>query len=96
MWQAVYAGPARENVLHFEHLDLPVYVQFWEFLVGLVAGRTFGAGTGLVHCVAPCFGYSFRLGAPVTDLIAQRFPITASIAVGAALLWLVVGGSPLG
>jgi peptide/nickel transport system permease protein len=79
------------SVLSFEHLDRPVYVQFGEFLLGIVAGRDFGAGTGLVHCAAPCFGYSFTQGAPVTDLIIQRFPVTASLAIGAALLWLVVG-----
>jgi peptide/nickel transport system permease protein len=78
-------------VLHFEHLDLPIYVQFGEFLWGIVAGRTFGEGAGTVHCGAPCFGYSFQQGAPVTQLIAERFPVTASIAVGAAVLWLVVG-----
>lgn len=78
-------------VLQFEHLDLPVYLQFGEFLVGIFAGRTFGTGAGTVHCMAPCFGYSFQQGAPVTELIGERFPVTASIAVGAAILWLVVG-----
>ncbi|WP_163506457.1 ABC transporter permease [Fodinicola acaciae] len=79
------------SVLHFEHLDLPIYVQFGEFLVGIVAGRTFGEGAGVVHCAAPCFGYSFQQGAPVTQLIGERFPVTASIAVGAAILWLLIG-----
>jgi peptide/nickel transport system permease protein len=79
------------SVLSFEHLDRPIYVQFGEFLSGIFAGRTFGVGAGQIHCAAPCFGYSFRLGVPVTDLLVQRFPVTASIAVGAAVLWLLVG-----
>ncbi len=35
--------------------------------------------------------YSFQLHENVTDLILSRLPVTASIAVGAALLWLVAG-----
>ncbi|HEX6443508.1 MAG TPA: ABC transporter permease [Streptosporangiales bacterium] len=75
----------------FMGFDKPWWQQFWDFLTGIVGGRTFGSGAAAVHCAAPCFGYSFRLNSPVTTLIAQRFPVTFSIAVGAALLWLVVG-----
>lgn len=75
----------------FMGLDAPWYGQFAQYLWSIVAGRTFGTGAAAIHCSAPCFGYSFQLGAPVTDLILQRLPITASIAVGAAVLWLVAG-----
>jgi peptide/nickel transport system permease protein len=72
-------------------LDQPWYAQFWQFLKGIVVGRSFGTGSGVVVCSAPCFGYSFQLQTPVTQLILTRFPVTASIAVGAAVLWFVVG-----
>jgi peptide/nickel transport system permease protein len=75
----------------FLGLDLPWYGQFWEFLKGIVVGRTFGSGGDALACAAPCFGYSFQLNTPVTQLILTRFPVTASIAVGAAVLWFVTG-----
>jgi peptide/nickel transport system permease protein len=65
--------------------------QYADFLGGIVAGRHFGSGLAAVDCAAPCFGYSFRLNQPVTQLIVDRAPITFSIAFGAALLWLVIG-----
>ncbi len=81
----------REAVRHFLGYDQPVLVQVADFLRGIVAGRTYGDGTAAVVCHAPCFGYSFRLNESVTALIGDRFPVTASIALGAALLWTVVG-----
>ncbi|MDQ2837376.1 MAG: ABC transporter permease [Actinomycetota bacterium] len=68
-----------------------VPMQYWEFLRGIVFGRSYGTGAAIVHCSAPCFGYSFPQGRDVTSLIADRFPVTLSIAIGAALLWLVAG-----
>ncbi|MFD0783008.1 ABC transporter permease [Micromonospora azadirachtae] len=65
--------------------------QYLGFLGGIVAGRTFGSGVAAVHCAAPCFGYSFRLNESVTQLIVDRFPVTFSIAIGAAVLWLIIG-----
>jgi ABC-type dipeptide/oligopeptide/nickel transport systems, permease components len=69
----------------------PWWEQLWNFLAGIVVGRSFGSGDAAVVCSAPCFGYSFQQNASVTDLILSRFPVTASIAVGAAVLWLVTG-----
>ena len=81
----------REAVRHFLGYDQPTLVQLGDFLGGIVAGRTYGTGTAAVHCSAPCFGYSFRLNEPVTTLIGDRFGVTVSIALGAALLWTLVG-----
>jgi peptide/nickel transport system permease protein len=36
-------------------------------------------------------GYSYYSSAPVRQLLASRVPVTASLALGAAVLWLVVG-----
>ncbi|MDM4763892.1 ABC transporter permease [Galbitalea sp. SE-J8] len=75
----------------FMGTDLPWWQQLLEFLRGIVLGRDFGSGAAAVHCAAPCFGYSFQQNASVTELILSRFPVTASIAIGAAVLWLVTG-----
>ncbi len=75
----------------FMGFDKPVWEQFGAFLVGIVFGRTYGAGQAAIQCSAPCFGYSFRLNDTVTHLISSRFGVTFSIAIGAAILWLVVG-----
>ncbi|SDC65393.1 peptide/nickel transport system permease protein [Sanguibacter gelidistatuariae] len=72
-------------------LDLPSWKQYLLFLGGIFAGRTFGSGATAIDCAAPCLGYSFRLNESVTDLITSRLPVTFSIAIGAAVLWLVVG-----
>ncbi|WP_232548443.1 ABC transporter permease [Propioniciclava soli] len=80
-----------ESARVFLGYDQPWYTQVWNYLTGIVAGRTFGEGAGAIHCDAPCLGYSFRLGAPVTSLIASRAPVTASLAIGAAVLWLLGG-----
>jgi peptide/nickel transport system permease protein len=86
--------PERQQaVRHFYGYDQPMAAQFLDFLRGIVAGRNFGTGTAAVHCSTPCFGYSFRLHEPVTTLIGQYFPVTASIAIGAAVLWLLLGVS---
>ncbi len=75
----------------FMGTDLPWYQQLVNFLVGIVAGRDFGSGAAAVHCPAPCFGYSFQQSAPVTELLVDRLPLTLSIAIGAAVLWMVLG-----
>jgi peptide/nickel transport system permease protein len=72
-------------------LDRPVYVQYAEFMRGIVAGRTIGHGIDAVRCPAPCLGYSFRTYEPVTSMIARAVPVTVSIVVGAVVLWLGVG-----
>ncbi|TDV56072.1 ABC transporter permease [Actinophytocola oryzae] len=75
----------------FMQLDQPWYQQFASFLGGIVAGRTFGTGVTAIHCPAPCFGYSFQQNEETFHLILSRLPVTASIAVGAAVLWLLAG-----
>jgi peptide/nickel transport system permease protein len=82
-----------EQARHFMQLDQSTIQQYLNFLKGIFAGRTFGEGAAAVQCNAPCFGYSFPLARPVTTLILERLPITASIALGAAVLWLVLGVS---
>ncbi|MFK0294474.1 ABC transporter permease [Streptomyces sp. NPDC090442] len=68
-------------------LDQPVPVQYWHFLVGIFAGRDFTLG----HCSAPCFGYSFATKQDVWSTMMDRLPLTASLAVGGAVAFLVIG-----
>lgn len=82
-----------ETARHFMQLDQTTLQQYLSFLKGIFTGRTFGEGAAAVHCNAPCFGYSFPLARPVTTLILDRLPVTASIAIGAAILWLLLGVS---
>ena len=79
-----------EKLSLFMGIDQPWFVQLGEFLKGIVFGRSFGTGVA-VDCNAPCFGYSFLRNSSVTDLVIARFPATASIAIGAAVLFLLIG-----
>lgn len=72
-------------------VDQAWWKQLFDFLGGIVGGRTYGDGAAAIHCNAPCFGYSFRLRDSVTNLILDRLPITFSLTIGAAILWGIGG-----
>ena len=74
-------------------LDKPLVAQYADFAKGIFAGRTYGSGRATFECHVPCLGYSFRKGAEVTDLLVSRFPVTAQLALGAFVLWILVGVS---
>ncbi len=69
----------------------PVQVQFGRFLKGIVFGQTYTDGPSKTYCPAPCLGYSWRNDQPVWPLLVSNIPVTASLAIGAAVLWLVSG-----
>lgn len=75
----------------FMGFDEPWIQQYLDFLGGIFTGRTFGSGATAIVCSAPCFGYSFQQNTPVLQLIGDRLPVTASLAIGSAVLWLVFG-----
>ncbi|MEU1390767.1 MULTISPECIES: ABC transporter permease [unclassified Nonomuraea] len=64
-------------------LDRPLWEQFGGYVAGIVAGRP--------GCHVPCLGFSYQNALPVWDLLIDRLGASASLAVGAALLWLAVG-----
>ena len=74
-------------------LNQPLIVQYWNFLSGIVAGRNYNAGPSVTYCAPPCFGYSFRSQQPVWPQMMAALPVTASLAIGAAILWLIGGVS---
>ncbi|MGP3957761.1 ABC transporter permease [Nonomuraea sp. 3N208] len=69
----------------------PVVVQYGRFLKSLVFGAEYDYGAGVEQCPAPCFGYSFITGQPVWPDLIDRLPVTISLAIGAALIWVAVG-----
>lgn len=72
--------------------DLPLYQQYWHFLSGILFGQNITDGqSAAIHCAAPCFGYSFRQNELVGSLIMQALPVSLSLCLGAALLWLIGG-----
>ncbi|MFD4944789.1 ABC transporter permease [Streptomyces sp. NPDC058239] len=73
------------------HLGDPLYMQYAHFLQGLFVGRDYSTGTGVLHCQAPCLGLSYQSDQQVTELILAKLPATASLAVGAFVLWMLLG-----
>lgn len=69
----------------------PVYEQYGRFLKGLVLGADYSTGPTTEHCPAPCFGYSFITQNPVWPDLVDRLEVTLSLALGAAILWLLGG-----
>lgn len=93
----------REQAARALGYDAPVLDQWTAFAGGLVLGRDFPADPELrraspeivTHCAAPCLGWSHVNGRTVNDLVADAFPVTASLAVVAIGVW-VLGGVGLG
>jgi len=80
-----------EGNRHRLGLDVPVQVQYGRFVKGLFVGRDYGDGAAAFHCPAPAFGYSFNRHECVSQLVGEAFPVTLSLAVGAFILWMLVG-----
>jgi peptide/nickel transport system permease protein len=94
--QYVGRNPTHAAIVQMEArlgLDQPLPVQYWHFLSGIVAGAHYSVGPSVTYCPPPCFGYSFRTQAPVWPQMMAALPVTVSLAVGAAILWLVGGVS---
>ncbi|MFD9884386.1 ABC transporter permease [Streptomyces alboflavus] len=72
-------------------LDQPIWRQFWDFLAGIFTGRTIGTGQYALRCDFPCLGYSYENSEAVWGLLMDRLPVSASLALGAAVLWLALG-----
>jgi peptide/nickel transport system permease protein len=94
--QYVGRNPTRSAILQMEaklNLNAPLVVQYWHFLWGIVAGTHYNSGPSVTYCAPPCFGYSFRSQQPVWPQMVAALPVTLSLAIGAAVLWLIGGVS---
>ena len=68
-----------ETIALIQHrlgLDLPVWKQYLNFVTNAVQGN---------------LGYDYYHQVAVTEIIRQALPITLSLALGAAVIWLVLG-----
>jgi peptide/nickel transport system permease protein len=63
-------------IKHRLGLDLPVWKQYLQFVENALQGN---------------LGYDYYHQVPVTTIIAGALPITVSLALGAAVLWLLLG-----
>ncbi len=73
-------------------LDEPVVVQYAKFVSGIFVGRTYSPDSPApIVCKAPCLGYSFTRHEEVMSLIARSAPVTIYLAVGAFVMWILVG-----
>ncbi len=92
--QYVGRNPTREAVLQVEHqlgLNQPLWVQYWHYLRAIFIGEHYSSGPSSVYCPPPCFGYSFRSQQPVWPQMIAALPVTVSLAIGAAVIWLISG-----
>ena len=71
--------------------DQPIYIQYWDYIKGLFVGADYKFGPDATHCDAPCFGYSFKSHVEVWPQLTQRIPVSFSLAVGAAVIWVIFG-----
>ena len=79
-------------LVHRFGFDLPLPAQYWHYLSGILFGQTITDGVSTpIHCAAPCFGYSFRQNELVGTLLLRAAPVSLSICIGAAILWLIGG-----
>jgi peptide/nickel transport system permease protein len=72
-------------------LDDPILVQLFDFFRGIFVGRDYVGGGTSLNCPAPCFGYSFKNEQAVWPELVDRFPVTFLLAIGAAVIWLIIG-----
>jgi peptide/nickel transport system permease protein len=94
--QYVGRNPTRQAILQVEQqlgLADPLYLQYGRFLRAIVLGAHYRSGPTVSYCPPPCFGYSFRNQEPVWPQMVSDIPVTLSLAIGAAVIWLVTGVS---
>jgi peptide/nickel transport system permease protein len=74
------------------HLNDPLPQQYWYWLFGYPGSSDATNGiqqnTGILH---GDLGYSYINQQSVNTILKDAFPITLSLAVGAAILWLIMG-----
>ncbi len=72
-------------------LNEPIVTQYTDFARGIFVGREIVYGQASYDCPAPCLGVSFGTRSLVTDEALARAPATVSLAVGASIIYLIVG-----
>jgi len=71
------ASPAEiKHIAHLLYLDRPLYMQYWHYLVQLVWHQSLGT--------------SFANRQSVNSIIFSAAPVTASLVIGGAVVWMAV------
>jgi peptide/nickel transport system permease protein len=63
-------------IRHALGVDKPFWVQYWDYVTGIV-----------LHLD---FGYSYQYSQPVKTMIFDRLPATISLTVGAVVIWVSI------
>src|SRR5947209_5282015 len=71
------------EIRHKFGLDRPLYVQYWQFAKGLIPWP------GLFLNKEVYFSYGSHV--PVSEEMAGRIPITLTLTLGSAILWVLIG-----
>ncbi|MCT2592572.1 ABC transporter permease [Streptomyces sp. N2-109] len=82
---------ALEGIRQKLGLDDPILVQLFEFFKAIFVGRDYTSAGSTTRCDAPCFGYSFKTEQAIWPVLTDRFPVTFGLAIGAAVIWLIIG-----
>jgi len=88
-----------ENNRKYLGLDKSLSAQYFDFVGGIFHERKFPADPELqkarpdliVHCKAPCLGYSPLHNEEVWTYLKPKLPVTISLVIGAFLLWIISG-----
>lgn len=79
--------------------DKPWPVAWSDFVKGIFVGREYPNDPALratnpeliVKCDAPCLGYSRMVSEEVWTTIKQKIPVSASLAMAAFVMWMIIG-----
>ncbi|CCH79373.1 Binding-protein-dependent transport systems inner membrane component [Nostocoides japonicum T1-X7] len=79
--------------------DKPPTTQWAAFVKGVVVGRDYPADEqmrkeapqNVVHCSAPCLGYSTVSQQMVASAVGSHVPVSASLALCAFVMWIIAG-----
>jgi peptide/nickel transport system permease protein len=80
-----------EDISRSLNLDQPPVEQVALYFKGIVIDRTYSSGGTTRVCEAPCLGYSYVLGEPVTAVLSRAVPVTLSIVLGGGTIYLCCG-----
>ncbi|NUR72398.1 MAG: ABC transporter permease [Hamadaea sp.] len=80
-----------EQIVKSLELDKSPVTQYASYMRGVFVGREIGSDSLKIKCEAPCLGVNFRTYEPVKDIIGRTLPITFSIVLGAAVVYVLFG-----
>ncbi|MDQ3778448.1 MAG: ABC transporter permease, partial [Actinomycetota bacterium] len=66
-------------------LDDPVYIQYARFFGGLMP-----IDLSPLHFKKPTLGHSYATRQPVTEIVKESAPVTASLVFGGAVVWMLI------